>query len=138
MKAIRKAILSLGLTIFGLTLGFVIMAHDMPQVYPGMSELKAFVAEKVAPAKTTDQLTDLQRLRERTGTLPVEAQGMGPPIGGGAEYCFLDVFRMKQVFRPNDAPTQTHRTRPGQQSNGPSLPTIGETRKSNNSLLGSL
>ena len=45
MGAIRKAVMSLGVTVFGLGLAFAIMAHDMPHVYPGLSNLRAFVGE---------------------------------------------------------------------------------------------
>lgn len=139
MRAIRKAMLSLGVTVLGLTIALVIMAHDKPHVYPGLTELRAFVAEKLGgQTASSSDLTSLQQLRERSAHLPVEAQGLGAPISGGATYGILDVFRMKQIFRPNDAPTQTHRTQPGRAGNGGSLPTVGETRKSNNSLLGSL
>lgn len=138
MMAIRKALLSLGITIFGLTIAFAIMAKDMPGVYPGLSELRAFVSEKFGVKQSTTNLSSLQQLRERNSTLPVEGQGMGAPIGGGATYGILDVFRMKDIFRANDAPTQTHRTRPEQSNTGSKLPTVGETRKSNNVLYGTL
>ena len=45
MGAIRTAVMSLGVTVFGLGLAFAIMAHDMPHVYPGLSNLRAFVGE---------------------------------------------------------------------------------------------
>ncbi|PTX54531.1 hypothetical protein C8N43_3347 [Litoreibacter ponti] len=137
MGAIRKAFMSFGVTVLGLGIAFTIMAYDKPQVYPGLGELRAFAAEKLGLSPDQPpELTSLQHLRERSAPLPVEGQGPGAPIGGGTVYGILDVFRMKQIFRPNDAPTQTHRTRPGVRVNGPALPTVGETRKSNNSLLG--
>lgn len=135
MRAIRKAILSFGMTLFGLTIAFTIMAYDMPGVYPGLSEIRAFVAEKLASQDRTE-MSSLQSLRERNATLPVEAQGPGAPIGAGSIYGILDVFRTMQIFLPNDTPIEPLRTRPGQHSNGARLPTIGETRPSNNVLLG--
>lgn len=137
MHAIRKAILSLGITLFGLTIGFVIMAYEMPGVYPGLSDVKAFLDEKFSE-DAKPELTPLQALRERNPALPVSPQGMAEPIGGGNSYGILDVFRMKQIFRPNDAVKEPLRTVPGQDRNGAPLPTIGETRKSSNVLSGTL
>lgn len=138
MRAIRKALVSMGFTIFGLTIALTIMAKDMPGVYPGLSELRAFASEKLGGTEDVAKLSNLQQLRERSATLPVEAQGLGAPLSGGSVYGILDVFRMKEVFRPNENPTQAHRTLPGQSGTGSKLPTVGETRKSNNSLFGSL
>jgi len=42
-----------------------------------------------------------------------------------------------QVFRPNDAPTQPHRNRPGGAHLSARLPTARETRRSTNVLFGS-
>lgn len=134
MGVLRRAMIQLGLLVAGLGLAFAIMAHDMPHVYPGLSDLRAFFSEKAQAGPP--ELSDLQQLRERSATLPEEAQGLGAPIGGGTTYGILDVFRMKQVFRDNDRPTMALRTRPGQSGYGPKLPYVGETRKSNNSLLG--
>lgn len=133
MGALRKAFMSLSLTILGLTFAFTIMAYEMPGVYPGLSDIRRFLDEKLG-GNASPELTPLQELRERNARLPVSAQGPGAPIGGGTIYGILDVFRTKEIFLPNDVPTEPLRTRPGQHVNGARLPTVGETRLSNSVL----
>ncbi|SFR59416.1 hypothetical protein [Litoreibacter janthinus] len=133
MKAIGKAITYMALNVLGLGIVFTIMAYDMPGVYPGISDVRAFLSEKLGKGPAPE-MSALQRLRERNARLPLKAQWPGAPIGGGTTYGILDVFRMKEVFLPKDRPTEPLRTRPGEYSNGAKLPTVGETRKSNNVL----
>ena len=82
MGAIRKAVMSIGLTVFGLGLAFAIMTYDMPHVDPGLSDLRAFDGEKAA-RRARPESTSLRKIRDCNATLPVEAQGPSPSIGGG-------------------------------------------------------